>query len=195
MHRRRRSTKAKAPQTNTQNTGEVEQPQSEDIQMGSGREQGNGDALAGGDNSQTQRNSEKNTAGIPAAAGSAAAIESSDGQQEVRDNTTGNYANASVNGDIEVELEGEGDNGEADLDIDAESDAIWTPAREDKLIDLYRDCPFLYDKNSAGFVQRHKKDLAYAKFATILGVTGTVPLFVLFEGKHWREPVLRKISL
>lgn len=64
--------------------------------------------------------------------------------------------------------------GETALDISVEVDdaGVWTPEREDKLIDLFQACVFLYDKTAPGFQQRHKKDMAMKKFAGILGVTG-----------------------
>lgn len=64
---------------------------------------------------------------------------------------------------------------------EVEDSEVWTPEREDKLIDLFRSCVFLYDKTAPGFLQRHKKDLAMAKFAKILGVTGMYPMSNIFD--------------
>lgn len=61
---------------------------------------------------------------------------------------------------------------EAQVELDVEDSEVWTPEKEDKLIDLFRSCVFLYDKTAPGFLQRHKKEMAMAKFAGILGVTG-----------------------
>lgn len=69
------------------------------------------------------------------------------------------------------------EDGDIDLDLEEElggdmQEDIWTYEKEDKLIDLYEKCVFLYDKTSPGFQLRHKKDLAFRKIAAILGVPG-----------------------
>lgn len=51
-------------------------------------------------------------------------------------------------------------------------DSVWTVEREDRLIDLFEACVFLYDKTAPGFQLRHKKEMAIRRFAGILGVTG-----------------------
>lgn len=71
----------------------------------------------------------------------------------------------------------EGGDGDMDLDLEDELDRemqedVWTYEKEDKLIDLYEKCVFLYDKASPGFQLRHKKDLAFRKIAAILGIPG-----------------------
>lgn len=58
------------------------------------------------------------------------------------------------------------------MDVDGEADAVWTPAREHWLTDLFRECTFLYNKNTPGFRKQNKKDMAFAKIGIILGVTG-----------------------
>lgn len=88
--------------------------------------------------------------------------------------------------DIEEEL------GEL-LDIEDEVD-VWTPGKEDKLIDLYEKCTFLYDKASPGFNQRNRKDLAFKKIAEILGVNGErLLVFIYTFDAHDGYPIfLRK---
>lgn len=56
-------------------------------------------------------------------------------------------------------------------DETGENECVWAGGKEDKLIDLFRDCTFLYDKQAPAFQERHKKDKAIARFAEILGVT------------------------
>lgn len=62
-----------------------------------------------------------------------------------------------------------------DLAEAGDSEYIWTSQREDHLIDLFRDCTFLYNKKIPAFQERHKKDKAYARMAEVLGVTGKAP--------------------
>lgn len=66
-----------------------------------------------------------------------------------------------------------------EIGIEVDEAGVWTPEREDKLIDLFEACVFLYDKTAPGFQQRHKKDMAMRKFAGILGVTGMYAIFAV----------------
>lgn len=68
----------------------------------------------------------------------------------------------------------DGGDGDLDLDLDDEDSDIWTDQRELKLVELYRDSPFLWNKTLSSYQLRHKKDVAYAKFAGILGVTSKI---------------------
>lgn len=61
--------------------------------------------------------------------------------------------------------------GSGDACSTGESEIVWTAYREDKLIDMFRDCTFLYDKKVPAFQERHKKDKAIERFAKVLGVT------------------------
>lgn len=63
------------------------------------------------------------------------------------------------------------DDGYGDLDCDMENDEMWNDARELKLIELYRDCPFLWNKTLSSYQLRNKQEVSYNKFAGILGVT------------------------
>lgn len=60
--------------------------------------------------------------------------------------------------------------GYGDLDLDLEDDELWMDARENKLIELYRDCPFLWNKTLSSYQLRNKQEVSYAKFAEVLGV-------------------------
>lgn len=67
--------------------------------------------------------------------------------------------------DIEEEL------GEL-IDPEPQLVGVWTMQKEDKLIDYYRRCVFLYDQSHPSFKLRNKKDLAYEKISQLVGVTG-----------------------
>lgn len=56
--------------------------------------------------------------------------------------------------------------------VEGDDDAGWLNGLEDKLLDLYEACPFLYDKNVPAFRQKYKKEMAYEHFAKLLHVTG-----------------------
>lgn len=77
-----------------------------------------------------------------------------------------------------------------DNDSDGEGDTVWTPEREDRLIDLFKECTFLYDKNVPAFQQRNKKEMAHARFAAILGVTG-MPLISCYIFTFKKKNVTR----
>lgn len=68
---------------------------------------------------------------------------------------------------IEEEL-GEVSNEEDDGDTGGD---LWTPKKEDKLIDFFEKCVFLYDKDKDDYRLRNKKTRAYTVFANKLGVT------------------------
>ena len=51
-------------------------------------------------------------------------------------------------------------------------EGLWTEDRENRLIELYRKCPFLYDKTLPSYKLKHKKHVAYTKFGSTLGVPG-----------------------
>lgn len=88
-------------------------------------------------------------------------------------------SNKSVSASVSVTNENVPENGQQLMsqesthdESDEEGDLVWTSEREDRLIDLYKECTFLYDKNVPAFQQRHKKEMAHARFAELLGVTG-----------------------
>lgn len=117
-------------------------------------------------NVETARNRRPENVTTVAAAGAADGVHKARPEEEESTEQaqhTENEGGVDLNGNINID---------GDLDTDGEGDAVWTPAREDRLIDLFRECTFLYDKNTAGFLQRNKKELAYARIATLLGVTG-----------------------
>lgn len=66
---------------------------------------------------------------------------------------------------IEEEL-GEGENGKDGGETE------WTIRKEDKLIDLFEQCKFMYNKDHAEYKLKFKKELTYATFAKKLGMTG-----------------------
>lgn len=82
------------------------------------------------------------------------------------------------------ELQTEEPSGEGDLDrsieeelgeIEEEEDVLgteWTIAKEDKLIDYFERCKFLYDKNNDDYKLRGKKEQTYAAIAKKLEMTG-----------------------
>lgn len=61
--------------------------------------------------------------------------------------------------------------GDDDDDFSYSGD-VWTPKKEDKLIDMYEKCRFLYDKDHKDYLLRNKNQRANAVFADKLGVTG-----------------------
>lgn len=70
--------------------------------------------------------------------------------------------------------------GDLDRDLDKELrelnesqiTGVWTPQKEDRLIDLYKACKFLYDQTHPSFKLHHCKGLAYRRIAQLVGVTG-----------------------
>lgn len=151
MQRRKRVSKSRASPGQTQDTSGTQNDAS----------QGNNQEVAGAGNvaanMETPTNANANTPAV--ASGGAQRHEAwpEEARRALVDEDEGHDANDKIEDDIEA---------------DGGSDAVWTPAREDKLIDLFRGCTFLYNKNTAGFLQRNKKDMAYTKIAMILGVTG-----------------------
>lgn len=61
--------------------------------------------------------------------------------------------------------------GDLDFDLDDDDDDVWSDKRELKLIELYRDCPFLWNKTLSSYQLRNKQEVSYTKFAEVLGVT------------------------
>ena len=49
---------------------------------------------------------------------------------------------------------------------------MWTEDRENSLIELYKNCTFLYDKTLPSYKLKHKKHAAFNKFGVILGIPG-----------------------
>lgn len=70
-------------------------------------------------------------------------------------------------GDLDREIEeelGENENSEGEEEGDNGGD-LWTPRKEDKLIDYFQRCTFLYDKSLDDYRLRNKKICAYNVFA------------------------------
>lgn len=74
-------------------------------------------------------------------------------------------------GDLDREIEDElGEPQDDPIDDDLAND-LWPPKREDKLIDYYEACTFLYNKPEPDYRLRHKKIRAFHVFAGKLKVT------------------------
>lgn len=76
-------------------------------------------------------------------------------------------------GDLDGDIEGElckAIEGDLECDDDDNASELWTPKKEDKLIDMFEKCSFLYDKEHDDYWLRNKKLRAFTAFAKKLGV-------------------------
>lgn len=56
--------------------------------------------------------------------------------------------------------------------IDYDGGDVWTAAREDELLDLYRAAPHLWDKSAPGYKTRNKREIAICEWSKKLKIEG-----------------------
>lgn len=54
-----------------------------------------------------------------------------------------------------------------------EEDCLWPSYKEDRLVEMFRERPFLYDLNAPGYQNRYKKAKAMKEMSEALKVHGT----------------------
>lgn len=121
-------------------------------------------------NAQERAKNSEDWTGVPVTAGPS--VENTDdGGAKPREVEQNNEEEVNDIGDLDRDIEDElGEVSDEEDDGDTGGD-LWTPRKEDKLIDFFERCTFLYDKELDDYRLRNKKIRAYNVFANKLGVT------------------------